>query len=313
MTTLTKEPKPPNDILLIIFFTALALVLCVRKCTAQQCNSITLSTGQVLKLNSNITSGNCISPDGVDHIITYSPSSYQQLLDSGYCYSIGPVKTFTACYTFTAPSPSVSLNTGYSSSGCVTTSFSNINLYSCSPSCVLIGSGVTFTNLTTGNCYTWCFSGKCTGIFATGFDHICPYYQDLTVVPVTFLDINVTPYMAYNQLEWITATEVNCKGYILETSKDCLKWLEMAYIECNNHNNSTYNYNDTKYNNGLVYYRVKEVDFNNNTMFSKIIFSCSSPNKLITNIVNELNQPVNIDYQGVKLIYYEDGSINKIK
>lgn len=315
MSTISINDRDPNNSKLLIVVIALVFIglIGISKCKGQEYR-LNFEDIKNSKESVSITAGACASPDGTIKQVLYTPSSYQQLLDSGYCYPIGPTKNFTVCYTFTAPSPSVTLNAGYSSSGCVTTTFSGFQLYNCFPSCSLVGIGTNFTTLTPGNCYTWCIVGKCTGIFATGFDHFCPYFQDLNPgLPITLLEFKAEPFMAYNQLEWITATEINCKGYILETSKDALKWLEMAYIECSNTNIHKYSYKDTQFNKGLVYYRLKQIDFNGSINTFKIIFSVSKFNKVIIRILNELNQEINGDYQGIKFIFYEDGSMVKIK
>ena len=115
----------------------------------------------LISLSSN-AQGTCANNAGYSKLITYTPSSHQQLIDSGYCTSIGPTKSFTMCYMIVPDlnngCDSVTVNSGWSASGCLMYSFSNETFYSY-PSCISLGTGFTLGSITSDT-IVWCFTGR---------------------------------------------------------------------------------------------------------------------------------------------------------
>ena len=68
------------------------------------------------------------------------------------------------------------------------------------------------------------------------------------------------------KLRWITAVEINNKGFDVERSPDGNNWEKTGWISGNgNTNNQTeYAYTDEKPVKGLNYYRLKQIDYNGN-------------------------------------------------
>lgn len=264
----------------------------------------------IIKGGASTMAGSCASPDGPMLITAAPPPSYAWLLANGYCYSIGPQKVFTMCFTFSPAGSTATLNAGYSSTGCGIISFSGFNLYTCTPGCALIGSGLTFSGLTPGACYTWCFSGNCIGA-GPGFDHVCPYYQTTVVLPIELLSFKGTK-GTFNKIEWSTATERNNVLFQLERSIDAVNFKVIDEMPGAGNSKSVLYYivNDLKPEKTLNYYRLKQNDFNGQYTYSNIIVI---DNSYLTEepirIINTLGQDVPKDYNGPKFFIYSDGTI----
>lgn len=264
--------------------------------------------------NISTLAGSCVSPDGPENLTAAAPPSYAWLLANGYCYAIGPQKVFTMCFTFSPAGSTATLNAGYSSTGCGGISFSGFNLYSCAPGCGLIGSGLTFSGLTPGACYTWCFSGNCIGP-GPGFDHVCPYYMTTIVLPIElvyFKGNKINP--KTNVIEWSTATQKNNDYFSIERSIDGINFEEVNKTKGEEDYNKliSYKFYDYHFQYTINYYRLKQVDLNKQYTYSNIIAIDNSYSKLQpVKILNILGQEVNTDFPGIKLLYYFDGTVIK--
>lgn len=88
-------------------------------------------------------------------------------------------------------------------------------------------------------------------------------------------------------LKWTTATEINNNFFTIERSGDALNWEVVGTIagagNSNSYKNYSYSDNSTIQNNDVIYYRLKQTDFNGNfEYFSPIgIASCSEDLKVL--------------------------------
>src|SRR5689334_19055872 len=121
----------------------------------------------ILTADGDSRAGSCASPNAdivCDQLTGYPDWTY--LTTNSCCFSLTPpVKNATYCWEFTAVNTSVTLDCGWSITVFAGFSswFSNFTLYNCTPDCSLVGTGLSFTGLTVGNCYTWCFDTHMTG------------------------------------------------------------------------------------------------------------------------------------------------------
>lgn len=92
------------------------------------------------------------------------------------------------------------------------------------------------------------------------------------LLPVKLLsfDVNLKGKDAY--LDWKTATEVNNDYFIVERSEDAISFKEVARIKGSGNSNNIERYEFVDYNcpTSIVYYRLKQVDFNGEYSYSKI-------------------------------------------
>lgn len=263
----------------------------------------------------NIMAGSCASPDGPVNIIASAPGSYAILLASGYCYTIGPQKNFSMCFNFTLPAgaTTATLNSGYSSTGCGSISFAGFNLYTCAPGCTFVGTGLTFSGLTPGSCYTWCFSGTCTGP-GPGFDHVCPYFMTTSTLPIELIKFEVEKSINCNILKWSTATETNSEKFQILRSTDATNFNYITEVAAAGESNTLRNYSveDCNPAKSINYYRLNEIDRDKSNQLSNIIAVDNSYLKeQPIRATNVLGQNVNLDYPGIKFIFYQNGTVIK--
>ena len=216
--------------------------------------------------------GSCGSPDGAMNPTIINPPSYAWLQTNGYCnpntYGTNP----TVCWSFTPASSSVSINSGYSQTGCVNITFGSFNLYN--SSCSLIGTGFNFTGLTPGQTYTWCMTGAAWGggPSCTGFDDFCPYYINNVPLPIELINFECAEDGKNNIITWQTASEINNDYFTLERSEDGIHWSVLATIE--DAGNSTmlldYKFVDSSPYVSYTYYKLKQTDFDGNYEYSDI-------------------------------------------
>ncbi len=297
--------------ILLILFAFISLNILAQTCKSYYIPDSLIHTGKFM--NPEVLGGACSSPDGAVMQIGSSPNSYGDLFDGGYCYSIGPQKNFTMCFTFVSPGSAVDLNAGYESSGCNSISFNNLNLYQCNPSCLFVGTGLSFTGLTPGQCYTWCLGGHCGGP-GPGFDEVCPYFIDQTPLPITLLYFKGHYKDKLVYLTWASATETNNDYFELERSINGETWIHLIDIKGAGTTTATQYYPviDTNPVVGINYYRLKQVDFNGTFVyFTPIAVNVPYFQKKITKITNELGQEIMPDTKGFFIIFYDNGTISK--
>ena len=223
--------------------------------------------------------GSCGSPDGPMNSIGGPPASYAWLQANGYCNPASYGTNPTVCWTFTPTSSSVTINSGYSTTGCANIGFGPFTLYN--NSCTNIGSGLSFTGLTPGLQYTWCMTGSAWGggPGCIGFTDFCPYFTNNTVLPIILDYFKGESIEDYNYLSWATWSETNNSYFTLEKSNDAKNWevidTQSGAGTSNEHN--LYNYLDYEVTVGAIYYRLSQTDFDGLTEYFKIITLISKP------------------------------------
>lgn len=295
----------------------IALFAALFHISAQTCVSNIIPTESIKedKNNLSILAGSCASPDGLALIIATPPASYAVLSAGGYCYTLTPAsKTFNMCFNFTSSATTATLNAGFSSTGCGVISFAGFNLFTCNPACTFVGSGLTFSGLTIGQCYTWCFSGNCVGI-GPGFTTICPYYLQNSVLPVEIIYFAVNQEYKQNVIEWKTATEHNSSYFEVERSTDTIDFSSIGAVTASFNSNSIkrYQFVDNHPKIGLNYYRLRQFDTNgNNKTHSLIVVVDNKQGELKPyKVFNLSGQEVDENYEGLKIIQYLDGKMIK--
>jgi hypothetical protein len=82
-------------------------------------------------------------------------------------------------------------------------------------------------------------------------------------LPIELLSFNARYINMVAVIEWSTATEINNDYFVLEVSRDGVEFIELAIIDGNGNSNEllTYSYQDVDVQEGIQYYRIKQVDF----------------------------------------------------
>jgi hypothetical protein len=152
---------------------------------------------------------------------------------------------------------------------------------------------------------------------------ICPSvnsaYVTITVVsglPIELLYFSGVVYETGNKLYWSTASEDNNDYFNIEKTRDGKIWNSISNIKGAG-NSSTqlyYSFVDEDVENIINYYRLKQTDYDGKFKYSDIISidNRNSNPKKIDKITNTLGQEVDIEYKGLVIIRYTNGSSEKI-
>jgi hypothetical protein len=101
-----------------------------------------------------------------------------------------------------------------------------------------------------------------------------PFPASCLVLPVGIVSFTVKPAGNTAQLQWITATETNNKGFEIQRSTDGTNWYTLGFMATQSSNQfqqTTYNYTDASPYQGNSYYRLKQIDIDNGFTYSSIV------------------------------------------
>jgi len=93
------------------------------------------------------------------------------------------------------------------------------------------------------------------------------------IVPVELISFNAENIDGKVNLNWVTATETNNYGFDIERSFDKIRFEKIAFINGKGTSSviNNYNYVDNTNFNGVVYYRLKQTDFDGTHHYSDIV------------------------------------------
>ena len=149
------------------------------------------------------------------------------------------------------------------------------------------------------------------------------YIDDITIteaqptaLPITLLYFKVRNEGDYNKLMWSTASETNNDYFLIDKTIDGSNFSPIHRV--NGAGNSTnqlyYEVNDYIVFNGILYYRLKQVDFNGEETVYDLI-SVDNRNELspmLTKVTNIIGQEVSSNQTGVILLFhYDNGTVIK--
>lgn len=219
----------------------------------------------------------------------------------------------TNCYQFEAVATSVSFGVIINStctSGNVT--YVDWSLYeSCSGAAVQTGdlSSLTFTGLTIGVVYTFCYTIQ----VPDGCYHTLhyPFFVGATEAPLSNDDIiaDVSNDNGANVIDWYVS-ETECDYYVIQRKQDGSLWKNLAKV--NSTSSNKYSYQDKTFNKGYNYYRIEQV-YNSASVFSDdVVIENITSTKTAIKIYNLNGQEVNITTKGLVIKVYADGTAEKI-
>lgn len=123
---------------------------------------------------------------------------------------------------------------------------------------------------------------------------ICVNQTDTVVVtkciglPVSLLNFKGSCKENKIELEWQTASEINNDYFEVEKAKNAVNFIPIGRVYGNGNSSviQQYNFQDLEPNNGVAYYRLKQVDFNADVDYSSIIAmnSCNGLEFEVTNL-----------------------------
>ena len=148
------------------------------------------------------------------------------------------------------------------------------------------------------------------------------YIDDLSIyesppveLPIELLYFEAKANERYNHLTWSTASEDNNDYFNIEKTQDGVIFYNIATI--NGAGNSIsqlfYEYDDYELSNDIVYYRLKQTDYDGKYKYHNLI---SVDNRfkmrIVVRVINLYGSDVDINTKGVLILIYDDGSVKKI-
>ena len=148
------------------------------------------------------------------------------------------------------------------------------------------------------------------------------YIDDLSIyesppveLPIELLYFEAKANERYNHLTWSTASEDNNDYFNIEKTQDGVIFYNIATI--NGAGNSIsqlfYEYDDYELSNDIVYYRLKQTDYDGKYKYHNLI---SVDNRfkmrMVVRVINLYGSDVDINTKGVLILIYDDGSVKKI-
>jgi len=155
------------------------------------------------------------------------------------------------------------------------------------------------------------FAALQVGVRRPNFD-VC--YSISCILPIELTSFTVNHSNGFNLLQWSTATENNNDYFLIEKSSDAINFnvLDKITGAGNSNQKLNYHYKDNSLTEGVVYYRLKNVDYNGKIKTSDIIaIENRNSNKGPIKITNMLGQEVESGYNGVIFVHYSDGIVVK--
>jgi hypothetical protein len=142
--------------------------------------------------------------------------------------------------------------------------------------------------------------------------------QPPVALPIELLYFKGSVYNSDNILHWSTASEDNNDYFTIEKTKDGIDWevVDREPGAGNSSNQLYYSSVDENVESIINYYRLKQTDYDGKFKYSDIISIDNRNNREIKEVVkitNILGQEVDLQYyRGLIIIYYTDGSSNKM-
>ncbi len=145
----------------------------------------------------------------------------------------------------------------------------------------------------------------------------CTY--DMTGINIQELPIELISFTGKklnnaNFLKWEVASQLNNDFFTVERSLNGYDWVTVETIPGAGTTTQQEKYGvvDSRYDNLINYYRLKQTDFNGEFEYSKIIsIDNRSGDTVLVNIYNLMGQEVKSSYNGLKVFVYSDGSTIK--
>lgn len=95
----------------------------------------------------------------------------------------------------------------------------------------------------------------------------------ISPLPVTLVTFNVKAHGTAAELQWRTTSETDNKGFFVQRSNDAMRWSDIGFIDGNatTSQNHDYIFRDETPGKGINYYRLRQIDFDGKTEYSRIV------------------------------------------
>ncbi|MEK6828808.1 MAG: hypothetical protein AABY15_01690 [Nanoarchaeota archaeon] len=170
-------------------------------------------------------------------------------------------------------------------------------------------------NAVAGQCFTICINNYGPGSNNFNLTFGGTATLNCSILPIELLYfVGVKEQDGRNLLKWVTASEMSNDYFSIERSDDGEMFEEINRVDGAGNSSSELSYYvyDNNPIKGYNYYRLKQVDYNGDFEYSKtIVIDRSILNEKPIKIINYLGQEVDENYEGLRILYYEDGTAIK--
>ncbi|MEO1263630.1 MAG: T9SS type A sorting domain-containing protein [Bacteroidota bacterium] len=120
------------------------------------------------------------------------------------------------------------------------------------------------------------------------------------LLPVELLDFRAAKYEETIQLKWRTGSEINNFGFAIERSTDAINWQPIGFVDGQGNSLETrnYYYSDEHPFSGVNYYRLKQMDYDGEHEYSKILsVALNSSTDQLRLFPNPTTDLVNLEFE----------------
>jgi hypothetical protein len=243
----------------------------INQCAASVCTSPPPCAGQpCASCSAACTACGYTSNPSVSTVTTTCPGTTLNI-------PFGSGQGYTMCATFTAAATTVTFN-AIIQSNCTGGNVTNFNWTLQGNNCgAVLQSGnlsnLTFTNLTIGSVYVYCYS------FTVPVSPYCqqtiqwPYFVGAYPLPIELVSFKANRNTEGVMLQWKTETEKNSNYFSVERSYNGASFEEIGRVKAavNSLHDINYEYSDAKSPaDKIVYYRLKQVDLDGSYKYSPV-------------------------------------------
>jgi len=136
----------------------------------------------------------------------------------------------------------------------------------------------------------------------TGFSDFVPS-KPISTLPIELVSFTATCNQGVVEVKWSTSTEMNNNYFTVERSLDLEKWDAVAQVNGAGNSNSIKNYGITDHtSNSLVYYRLKQTDFDSKCKFfvPVSVQSCINEVEFVKVVVNPTKDKLELLVSGIE-------------
>ncbi len=147
--------------------------------------------------------------------------------------------------------------------------------------------------------------------------------------PITLLDFTGKSFLHETILHWSTSIEINNDWFIIEKSTNAEDWITIGTIKGAGNSSSVkeYSFTDFATENGGMYYRLKQVDFDGTYSYSKIIIPVEKRNPTVDALIypnpaenhlhfyfnkDNLSSIISIHNANGQLVYSQEAETNEV-
>ena len=128
-------------------------------------------------------------------------------------------------------------------------------------------------NAVAGQQYIICFSNYSSALTNVPMNFFGTSTISCSILPVELLDFSGKDMEGFNELNWVTASEINNSHFDIERSKNGIDYEKIGVIEGagNSLNTLEYKFNDYSPEDEVTYYRLNQFDFNGEHNYSDVV------------------------------------------